>query len=71
LQLAYHGWTGPIERVLEAAAKNHVRVLAPRPGQSVEPELANEPLKPWWPKLPWQRAREAPIVSSQVELHAR
>jgi L-ascorbate metabolism protein UlaG (beta-lactamase superfamily) len=69
LQLAYHGWTEPIERVLEAAARSQVRVLAPMPGQSVEPELANEALKPWWPSLPWQRAAEAPIVSSRVELH--
>jgi L-ascorbate metabolism protein UlaG (beta-lactamase superfamily) len=66
LQLAYHGWTEPIERVLAAAAQHHVRVLAPMPGQSVEPELATLPLKPWWPSLPWQRADQAPIVSSRV-----
>jgi L-ascorbate metabolism protein UlaG (beta-lactamase superfamily) len=66
LQLAYHGWTEPIERVLAAAAQSRVPVLAPMPGQSVEPELVAQPLKAWWPSLPWQRADEAPIVSSRV-----
>lgn len=35
--LALHGWTEPIERVLMAAAPANVRVLAPRPGEMIEP----------------------------------
>jgi L-ascorbate metabolism protein UlaG (beta-lactamase superfamily) len=67
LQLAYHGWTEPIERVITAARAAQVRVIAPMPGQSVEP--SQQPaLAPWWPSLPWQRAEQAPIVSSRVEL---
>ncbi|HEX6245700.1 MAG TPA: MBL fold metallo-hydrolase [Polyangiales bacterium] len=67
LQLAYHGWTEPIERVLAAAQSAHVAVAAPMPGQSVEPTLEPK-LRAWWPSLPWQRAEQAPIVSSRVEL---
>jgi L-ascorbate metabolism protein UlaG (beta-lactamase superfamily) len=66
LQLAYHGWTEPIERVLTAAAKSNVQVLAPMPGQSVEPDLVSMPLQAWWPNLPYQKAEDAPIVSSRV-----
>ena len=61
--LAYHGWTEPLERLLVAARAERVLLLAPRPGESVEPEAA-PPARPWWPALPWQTARENPIVSS-------
>jgi L-ascorbate metabolism protein UlaG (beta-lactamase superfamily) len=64
-QLAYHSWTEPLERVLAAAERAHVQVIAPRPGQSIEPELA-PPFVHWWPELPFQSAREAPIVSSRI-----
>src|SRR5450631_1508452 len=36
--LAYHAWTEPIERTLAAAAAAGVTVVAPEPGQSLEPE---------------------------------
>jgi hypothetical protein len=36
-QLAFHGWTEPVERVLAAAALRGVAVATPRPGESVEP----------------------------------
>jgi L-ascorbate metabolism protein UlaG (beta-lactamase superfamily) len=65
VQLAFHGWTEPIERVLVAAERAQVKVVAPRPGQSVEPERP-PPFERWWPKLPWQTARQAPVVSSLV-----
>jgi L-ascorbate metabolism protein UlaG (beta-lactamase superfamily) len=65
--LAYHGWTEPIERVLVAAAQARATVLAPRPGQSVEPE-APPPRERWWPDLPWKTAAEGPIVSTQTDL---
>jgi L-ascorbate metabolism protein UlaG (beta-lactamase superfamily) len=65
LQLAYHGWTEPLERVLSAAARAHVQVIAPMPGQSVEPGLP-PPFVHWWPTLPFQSAKDAPIVSSRI-----
>ncbi|KAA9338427.1 MBL fold metallo-hydrolase [Hymenobacter busanensis] len=35
--LAFHGWTEPVERLLVAAAANAVELLLPRPGESVVP----------------------------------
>jgi L-ascorbate metabolism protein UlaG (beta-lactamase superfamily) len=64
-QLAYHGWTEPLERVLAAAERAHVQVIAPMPGQSVEPELPG-PFMRWWPELPFDSAADAPIVSSRI-----
>ncbi|MET0287875.1 MAG: MBL fold metallo-hydrolase [Polyangiales bacterium] len=61
LQLAYHGWTEPVERVRAAAGSTPV--VIPRPGQPVEP-LTSPALAPWWPKLPFESAQDAPIVSS-------
>jgi L-ascorbate metabolism protein UlaG (beta-lactamase superfamily) len=70
--LALHGWTEPIERVLAAAARHGVRVAAPRPGGMIElSELP--PVERWWPALPWRTADEAPIRSTGVppELFSR
>jgi L-ascorbate metabolism protein UlaG (beta-lactamase superfamily) len=58
--LAYHGWTEPIERVLAAAAPAGATVLAPRPGQSVEPE-APPARERWWPDLPWKKIGRAHV----------
>jgi L-ascorbate metabolism protein UlaG (beta-lactamase superfamily) len=63
LKLANHGWTEPVERVLFAAKCRDVEVLAPRPGQSIEP-TQHPQIPPWWPKLPWQSAAENPILST-------
>jgi L-ascorbate metabolism protein UlaG (beta-lactamase superfamily) len=64
--LAYHGWTEPIERVLVAADAAGVAVLAPRPGQSVEP-TAPPVRERWWPEVPWQSAEEHPVVSTKMD----
>ncbi len=64
--LALHGWTEPIERVLVAADAAGVRVATPRPGDRVEPGLRVEAPR-WWPMVPWQGVREAPAWSSGVE----
>jgi L-ascorbate metabolism protein UlaG (beta-lactamase superfamily) len=64
--LAYHAWTEPIERTLAAAAAAGVTVVAPEPGQSLEPE-APPPLVRWWPTLPWRTGLEDPIVSTQMQ----
>lgn len=58
--LAAHGWTEPIERVLAAAWAAGATVAVPRPGGSVEPE-APEALDRWWPSLPWKTGDEVPI----------
>jgi len=64
-QLAYHGWTEPIERAWAAAQLAGVTVLTPRPGESIEPDLAPAADR-WWPAIPWKTAAQAPIVSTQV-----
>ena len=67
--LALHGWTEPIERVLAAADSQGVRAAAPRPGDMVEPATLERPIR-WWPAVPWESAAEAPVRSSGTgELH--
>ena len=64
--LAFHGWTEPIERVRAAAAAADVTIVVPKPGQSFEP--ANPPpVEPWWPELPWQTAAQDPIVATKID----
>lgn len=64
--LAYHGWTEPIERALLAARAARVVLVAPVPGQSIEPERLPK-LERWWPQLPFKQAHEDPIVATQFE----
>jgi len=64
--LAYHGWTEPAERTLRAAADQRVTLVAPKPGQPIEPTEAPIATK-WWPAVPWETAEEHPIVSSQMQ----
>ena len=64
--LAFHGWTEPIERSLAAAAAADVRIASPRPGASFEPEALGE-LERWWPEVPWIPAEDYPIVSTMVD----
>jgi L-ascorbate metabolism protein UlaG (beta-lactamase superfamily) len=64
--LAYHGWTEPMERVLAAAEVQGVTVLAPRPGESVEPE-APPRFERWWPDVPWRTGEQDPIVATRME----
>jgi len=61
--LALHGWTEPVERLLVAAEDSGVPVAVPRPGESVQPGAPPE-LTRWWPELPYETAEVAPIVSS-------
>lgn len=58
--LAAHGWTEPIERVLVAARSAGATVTVPRPGESLEPDALPEPVR-WWPALPWKTEAERPI----------
>ena len=64
--LALHGWTEPMERVLAAAASAGVRVASPRPGGMVEPATLGAPTR-WWPTVPWESAAEAPVRSSGTD----
>jgi L-ascorbate metabolism protein UlaG (beta-lactamase superfamily) len=64
--LAYHGWTEPVERVLAAADSQGVRAVTPRPGEPWEPAPVSAPAR-WWPRVPWQTGAEAPVWSSGVE----
>lgn len=65
--LAYHAWTEPIERSSAAASSKQppVVIVTPRPGQSVEPEVATEYAR-WWPSLKFDDALAHPIVSGNV-----
>ena len=61
--LAFHGWTEPVERLLVAAEQAGVQVAIPRPGESITP--ASPPgVERWWPALPWQTVEQAPVVST-------
>ena len=64
--LALHGWTEPMERVLVAAASQRVRLAAPRPGEMVEPAVL-APIVRWWPAVPWETVQGAPAWSSGVQ----
>ncbi len=61
--LALHGWTEPVERLLAAAAPHDIPVVVPKPGGWFEPD-APPALVRWWPALEWERAAEAPVVST-------
>lgn len=63
--LALHGWTEPMERVLVAAQRAGVRVASPRPGEMVEPATVGAPVR-WWPTTPWVPVEKAPAYSSGV-----
>lgn len=58
--LAPHGWTEPIERVIVEAERLGIPVAIPRPGESFEPSVS-VPNERWWPDRPWRTAEEYPI----------
>jgi L-ascorbate metabolism protein UlaG (beta-lactamase superfamily) len=64
--LASHGWTEPIERALAAGRLTGAVVIAPRPGQSVEPTV-EKPQERWWPELPWHTGAQDPIVADHAD----
>jgi L-ascorbate metabolism protein UlaG (beta-lactamase superfamily) len=63
--LALHGWTEPIERVLVAAEAAGVRVATPQPGELFEPATMGVQRR-WWPTIPWRTVAEAPAFSTGV-----
>ena len=48
--MAFHAWDDPAERVLAAAVRRGTRLLMPRPGESVEPDMA-KPFSAWWRRV--------------------
>lgn len=64
--LALHSWIEPAERILAASAAQGVRVVTPKPGESIDPLSAPAP-KRWWPAIPWKTATETPVVSSGLD----
>lgn len=66
--LALHAWTEPAERAIEAARVAGVPLAIPRPGGTFEPLApAGFAVERWWPEVAWQRADEAPVVSSGLD----
>lgn len=64
IKLANHAWTEPVERVLVAARCRGVKVLVPRPGESIEPTQSPRPPR-WWPRMVWQSAGERPVTATK------
>lgn len=64
--LALHGWTEPMERVLVAAQKYGVTVATPIAGQSIEPATVAPPTR-WWPATPWETVEDTPVMSSHLD----
>lgn len=60
--LAMHGWTEPIERLLVAAQAAGVPVATPRPGGMVT--SLTTPRERWWPDERWRTVAEYPLTSS-------
>ena len=69
--LALHSWVEPIERVVVGAEKIGAKIIAPRPGGSVELDdevLANGSVDVWWDKdIPWKTVKEHPAWSTSVD----
>lgn len=65
--LAYHGWTEPIERLLVATAQTGTTITVPKPGSSVEPDAATGTVERWWPEVPWLTANQNPIVATGLD----
>jgi L-ascorbate metabolism protein UlaG (beta-lactamase superfamily) len=65
--LSTHSWTEPGERLLVRAQSLGVKVVLPKPGESID--LAAIPdgmFKKWWPELPWETAEQSPVTSTGI-----
>ena len=64
--LANHGWSEPIERVISAAQRQGVAVISPRPGGSVE--LSDSYLiDRWWVTSSENTVEDDPVWSSAID----
>lgn len=64
--LAFHSWTEPVERVLEAANANDTKIFIPKIGGAYEPGMAAGADR-WWPQIEWQDAKAYPVWSSKID----
>lgn len=64
--LALHGWTEPVERVLVAAQRMNVPIAVLKPGGQFDTD-ASPRVDRWWPELPWDDLSVAPAWSTSVE----
>jgi len=64
--LANHGWSEPMERLLSAAERQGVNVISPRPGESVE---LTEPHNSdrWWPETSQTTVENGPVWSTSID----
>ena len=65
--LALHGWTEPVERVVKAAKDLGVTIAIPRPGSAITLGEPPPELTRWWPEVPWRTREVAPAWSTSVE----
>lgn len=47
-KLAFHDWTDPIERVIQAAKERGVAIATPRIGEVVDVNTSQYPAAIWW-----------------------
>lgn len=65
--LSIHGWTEPVERVLQAAEERNVSLILPKPGGRVEPTVQPQLVDRWWPERPWKNSEQSPVISSGLK----
>lgn len=58
--LAFHGWTEPVERAIVAAEREQVPIAVLRPGGQWTPADGAR-VDRWWPDLPWRSAEQNPL----------
>ena len=64
--LAMHGWTEPVERLIQAAREKKIPLAVIPPGGSFD--IDRPPgIERWWPQQPWESVTETPVWSSGVE----
>lgn len=65
--LSTHSWTEPGERLIVRAQSLGVKVVLPKPGESVDPaSIPDRLFKKWWPDLPWETAEQSPVTSTGI-----
>jgi len=65
--LAMHDWDQPVEALLAAAPKQHVRLLLPRLGEPVEPAHDHE-VAPWWREVDLPQHRQPAAEPTAITL---
>ncbi len=65
--LSTHRWDQPIEALWTRAEETGARVLAPRVGESVEPDLATRGGDPWWREIAKLHGPSAGVRPEEIE----